>query len=244
MRNLLELQKLDEKINACKRTEVEIPKQKTKYDIHRKRLQKELAESEQSITQLQLEQKDCEGVIEQKTAQIQKYNEQLNSVKKNEEYQALLHEIELEKKGIAVKEERILNILVELDDGKEKLDEDKKRIKAETDEIDRECAKIDDELKEAIQIRNLLEEQRTPLMTDIPDLLATRYERLRKNYKIGAVVVPVRNEVCAGCHMHILAQVVNEVMAGHKIHGCQHCGRLLYDPESFETAEETATSES
>ncbi|MFP6583772.1 MAG: C4-type zinc ribbon domain-containing protein [Candidatus Hydrogenedentota bacterium] len=242
MRNLLTLQELDQKINTCKRTEIEIPKQKSKYDIQRKRLQKELVEREEALKQLQVEQKGCEGTIEQKSAQIQKYNQQLNAVKKNEEYQALLHEIELEKKGIAAQEERIITILIDLDDGGETLIEDKKRIKSETDELDRECAKIDDELKEAVQARSLLEEQREPLLAQISDDLTRRYNRLCKNYKTGAVVVAVNNEVCSGCHMHIRAQVAIEVMAGNKIHGCQHCGRLLYHPPNFENVE-AATSE-
>ncbi|MFP6597582.1 MAG: hypothetical protein VCC01_09015, partial [Candidatus Hydrogenedentota bacterium] len=140
MRNLLALQELDKKINACKEREVEIPKQKSKFDIHRKRLQNELAEREDTLTKLTLEQKECEGSIEQHQVQIQRYNEQLNTIKKNEEYQALLHEIEREKKQIAVREEQIIAILIELDESKETLDEDKKRIRSETEGIDSQCA--------------------------------------------------------------------------------------------------------
>ena len=243
MRNLLALQELDKKINACKQREVEIPKQKSKFDIHRKRLQAELAERENSLKALMLEQKECEGNIDQRQAQIQKYNEQLNTIKKNEEYQALLHEIEREKKQIAIHEERIITILVELDGAKEDLEEDKKRIKSETEGIDTECAVIDDELKEAVQHREELESrERDPIVANVPDSLISKYDRLCRNYKTGLVVVPINGEVCSGCHMHILAQVTNEVMAGNKVHGCQHCGRLLYYPPNFEDAE-VATSE-
>lgn len=237
MRNLLALQELDKKVNACKQRELEIPKQKSKFDIHRKRLQNELAERENALKKLLLEQKECEGNIEVRQAQIQKYNEQLNTIKKNEEYQALLHEIEREKKQIAIHEERIITILVEMDEAKESLEEDTKRIKSETEGIEAECAVIDDELKEAVRDRTLLEDERVPIIENVPGILMSRYDRLCRNYKAGPVVVPINGEVCSGCHMHILAQVTNEVMAGNKVHGCQHCGRLLYFPPNFESAE-------
>lgn len=242
MRNLLALQDLDKKINVCKQREIEIPKQKSKFDIHRKRLQSELAERENTLTKLTLEQKECEGSIELRQVQIQRYNEQLNAIKKNEEYQALLHEIEREKKQIAIHEERILAILIESDESKECLEEDKKRIKSETEGIDSECAVIDDELKVAVRHRMELDSEREPIITRVADALMTRYDRLCRNYKMGPVVVPISGEVCTGCHMHILAQVANEVMAGNKVHGCQHCGRLLYYPPNFENAE-VASSE-
>lgn len=244
LRNLLALQELDKKINACKQREIEIPKQKSKFNIHRKRLQDELAERENTLKALTLEQKDCEGDIEQRNAHIQKYNQDLNSIKKNEEYQALLHEIEREKKQIAIHEERIITILVELDDSKEILAEDKKRIQTETEGIDSECAVIDNELNDAIEHRKELESrERDPIVANVPDSLMSRYDRLCRNYKTGPVVVPLNGEVCSGCHMHILAQVTNEVMAGNKVHGCQHCGRLLYYPPNFENAEVAAPSE-
>lgn len=243
MRNLLALQKLDKKIGVCKAREIEIPKQKNKFNIQRKRLKDELVEREQSLTRLSLEQKECESSIEQRKAQIQKYQQQLNDVKKNDEYQALLHEIELEKKQILAKEERILTIMEELESATEALEDDNKRIQGETDKLDAQCAEIDNELNEAVEIRSTLEKERIPILEEVPADLIRRYERLRKNYKTGLIVVPVHNEVCAGCHMHIRAQTAIEVMEGSKVHACQHCGRLLFHPANFEEPE-AATQES
>ena len=118
MRKLLDLQELDLKIGVCSERERVIPKQKSKFEIYRKRVEAELEEREAQCKNLDLEQRDCEGEIEQKQAQIAKYQQHLNIIKKNEEYQALLHEIDLLKKQIGLKEERILNILIEADEAK------------------------------------------------------------------------------------------------------------------------------
>lgn len=239
MNSLLKLQELDRKIHACRAREDEIPKQKDKFKDVRARLAAELAEREQVVKDLELEQRACESDIDQKKAQIDKYHHQLNTVKKNEEYQALLHEIELVKKGIAQNEERIIAIMVELDEAKARLDEDKKRIAEEQAEIDAQCAEIDQELAQAIKEREALEAERPGLVEQVPAELMNRYSRLRRKYPSGDVVVPLREEVCAGCNMHIRAQIVNEILEGHKVHACQHCGRLLYHPGNFEELPES-----
>ena len=118
MNSLLKLQQLDARIHACHTREKEIPKQKTKYLTVRERLSAELKEREQKVKALEIEQRTCEGDIEQKKAAIVKYQQQLNAVKKNEEYTALLHEIDTVKKGIAQREERIISIMVEMEDRK------------------------------------------------------------------------------------------------------------------------------
>lgn len=238
MKTLLQLQELDRHVDQCQAREVEIPKQKNKFDHQRNQLAKELQEREKQVQDLLLEQKDCEGAVEVCDAQIIKYNEQLNSVKKNEEYQALLHEIDQQKKIISTKEERVITILVELDDANAKLEEDKKRIKTEQDELDKECSVIDDELEEAVKDRKVLEGQRGALEDKVTPTLLKRYQRVKKSVKTGAAVVPLHDEVCGGCHMHLLAQVVNEILAGNKVHSCQHCGRLLYHPPNVDESSE------
>ncbi|MBI5092137.1 MAG: hypothetical protein HZB26_06780 [Candidatus Hydrogenedentes bacterium] len=233
MRTLLRVQELDLKIEACQAREIEIPKQKGKFDIQRKRLAAELEEREKACKDLLLEQRDCEKEIEQKNAQIAKYQTQLLSLKKNEEYQAMLHEIDLIKKQIAIKEERIIAIMMETDASKARLDEDRKRISAELKDIDRQCAAIDAELAAAIQERKSLDEQRTPLAAQVGADLLTRYKRIRASKKTGSALVPLNGEVCSGCNMRVTPQIVNEVLAGHKVHSCAHCGRLLYDRSNF-----------
>lgn len=234
MKNLLDLQVLDMQLNTCMRREAEIPTQKNKFDIQRKRLSDELEERETTYKNLELEQRKCEGDIEENNAHITKYNQQLNIVKKNEEYQALLHEIDLLKKKNGIHEERILSILIELDESKVRLEEDRKRISAELKDVDKQCEEIDAELAEAIGHRETLETQRVPLAEKVDSALLQRYQRIRNSRKSGPALVPLNGETCGGCHMHERAQIVNEVIAGENIHACQHCGRLLYYPANFE----------
>lgn len=240
MRTLLQLQELDLKIESIKAREVEIPKQKGKFDIHRKRLAAELVERDKMVKDLVLEQRSCESDIEQKQAQIKKYDQQLLGVKKNEEYQALLHEIDMIKKQIGLKEERILAIMIELDDARARLEADKTRINAEVAGIDRQCAEVDAELAVAVREREALEQQRAPLADRVEAGLMAKYKRIRTSKKGGAAVVPLTGEACSGCHMHVPPQVVNEILAGELQHSCRYCGCLLFHPGNFQDGAESA----
>lgn len=232
MKNLLPLQELDLKIETCRLRELEIPKQKQKFDVQKKRLAVELDERDKAFKALQLEQKECEKDIEQKQAQILKYRNQLNAVKKNEEYQALLHEIDMIEKQIGVKEERIIVVMDEIDAAKMRLAEDKKRIDLELKQIADHCAEIDAELTEAVKSRKELEAQREPLLTSADPALVSKYNRIRTAKKTGAAIVPMNGTTCSGCNMTVTAQAVNEILGG-KVHACAHCGRLLYNPEFY-----------
>jgi predicted nucleic acid-binding Zn-ribbon protein len=232
LNTLLQLQELDLQIEKLKDRELEIPKQKGKFDIHKKRLAEELARSEERVKQLQVEQRQCEGDIEQKHEQIKKYDGQLLNVKKNDEYQALLHEMDNLKKQIGQREERILNLMEDLDSSKAQLEEDRKRIQAERKRIEEQEGEIDQELAVAVSERKTLEGKRDPLQKDIDPSLLSRYKRIRKAKQRGPAIVALNDESCGGCHMKVTPQIVNEVMGGN-IHACAHCGRLLYFPENF-----------
>lgn len=228
LQDLLRLQEYDLKIEAYRERESEIPKQKHKYDVQRERFRAELAERDERIKALQIEQRGLEGEIEQLQILINKYQAQLNSIKKNEEYQALLHEIEAQSKQVTQKEERIIQLMMTLDECRERRIEAEKRVKEELKEIDERCAEIDTELGEAASERAKLEKEREPLTHKVESELLSKYSRIRKSKKAGPAVVPLRNDSCSGCNMAVRPQVVNEVMSGDKVRACSYCGRLLY----------------
>jgi predicted nucleic acid-binding Zn-ribbon protein len=188
---------------------------------------------------LQVEQKEIEIDIQAKQAQITKYNTQLLAVKKNEEYQALLHEIELIKKQVGLREERQIAIMLELDEAKARLEEDRKRIQDELKGIEKQCTLVDEELKEAISQRKQLEQLRGPAAEKVRHDLMHHYSRIRSRMKTGRVVVPLNDEVCTGCHMKVIPQVVNELLAGDKLHTCKNCGRLLYATQALDRVADT-----
>jgi uncharacterized protein len=94
---------------------------------------------------------------------------------------------------------------------------------------------IDAELQEARTEREALEARRDEFSKEVEPELRSKYERIRRSKNIKSAVVPLRGDTCSGCNMTVRAQAVNEILAG-KYQPCHFCGRLLYDPDTLETA--------
>jgi predicted nucleic acid-binding Zn-ribbon protein len=61
-----------------------------------------------------------------------------------------------------------------------------------------------------------------------PEVLQRYMAMLAK--KQEAVVVPIRQESCGGCHMKLSPQILHDAHSGQKWTSCGFCGRMLYDP--------------
>jgi predicted nucleic acid-binding Zn-ribbon protein len=66
----------------------------------------------------------------------------------------------------------------------------------------------------------------------IPQPILGHYDRLRVRGKKGVAVV--RNQVCAGCHMHVPIGQITVLMRAEDIQLCETCGRYLYLPNPAE----------
>jgi predicted nucleic acid-binding Zn-ribbon protein len=239
---LLKLQALDTKIADCMQKEKDLPRQKDRFAIQRKRLDEEMAQSEERCKKVEVEQRECAQDIEQRQEKILKYEGQLVDIKKNEEYKAVLHEIDLLKKQIGIREERSIALLYEQEETQAQLEEDKSRINEEIARVEAECAAVDRELAEMVAHREALQATRPDHRSQVDDELLRMYERIRKA-RIPAVV-PLNEESCGGCFMTIRPQIVNEIIGNERVHCCQHCNRLLYYPGNVNFPEAEVLEES
>ncbi|MBQ6732520.1 MAG: hypothetical protein IJR06_05310, partial [Paludibacteraceae bacterium] len=57
------------------------------------------------------------------------------------------------------------------------------------------------------------------------------FKRIRKNARNGLAVVSVERDACGGCFNKIPAQRQLDIRSRKKIIVCEHCGRILIDPE-------------
>ncbi len=75
--------------------------------------------------------------------------------------------------------------------------------------------------------------QADELRGKIPQPFIGHYERLRVRGKKGVALV--RNQVCAGCHMHVPIGQITMLMRGDDIQLCESCGRYLCLPDPAAT---------
>lgn len=231
LKQLVDLQELDNHINRIETELADIPRQ---IEIHRSKLNNEISESKVLQHQqetLTKERHAKELDLKSREDEIRTFNTQLYSVKTNEQYKAIQHEIADVKSKISKLEDDILVIMESLDKTKEILNKKKVIIQQEETRFKEVEQKFKTEIQRLEELLKEAEKNRTKLVESIePDLLRI-YNRISSKWS-GSALATVKGYVCQGCSMTLPAQVIAEVRKNDRIVQCENCSRILYVNES------------
>ncbi len=167
-----------------------------------------------------------ETAVQALQQKISKYRDQSLAVKTNEQYKALLHEIQFAEQDIRSNEDKILEFMLDAEAREKEVREAEAELKAETEEIEKE--KTEARERTAQDEKELADwgAKRTTLRTSVnPDLLR-HYERVSQFRGTG--LSEVRDHKCLGCQVMLRPQVYNDVRASQQIVYCDSCQRILY----------------
>ena len=154
-------------------------------------------------------------------------NRQLE-VKKNEEYQALEHEIaNLETKIDELESEQI-ETLDKIDDARETAEVAEKKIAQRVIELEKERDERVAFGKQAEIDVQSLETQIVETREEVePDFLSV-YDRVSKIVSRPPYMAPLEDQKCSGCHLRVSNDVVSSVLVEKKLTQCDQCGRIVY----------------
>ena len=154
-------------------------------------------------------------------------NRQLE-VKKNEEYQALEHEIaNLECKIDELESEQI-ETLDKIDDARETAEVAEKKIAQRVIELEKEREERVAFGKQAEIDVQSLETQIVETREEVePDFLSV-YDRVSKIVSRPPYMAPLEDQKCSGCHLRVSNDVVSSVLVEKKLTQCDQCGRIVY----------------
>jgi uncharacterized protein len=203
--------------------------------LQRKNLESQLATSaagvealKQKARQTEIDRKKLELDAGTRTESITRLKTQQYQTRKNDEFQAIGHEIERYENEIRKIEDEELELMVEADKVKGDLAAEEKKAATVKESVDRQITDLDEKSK-VLQARlEELTKERSELAGKIDEDVLGRFERLF-NSKGDAAVVALEHEVCTGCHMKVTTQTAHRVKAGKEIVSCENCGRILYD---------------
>jgi len=224
---LIQLQQLDMEIRELTLFLENIPPQIE--DIEKRIAESALLASaaKEKMTGSQKKRRELESEVKDIKSQIGKYKRQLNEVKTNKEYTALLSEIEeSEKKVDRLEEAFIAEMLLE--------DDIQKEIKLAGQQHAENQAVLTKEKEALSEKKNELEEKaralgqrREELLPTIPPEQVNLYLRIFRK-KGGTALSPVKGDFCSLCHVRVRPQVLNELLSTRKLILCENCGRILY----------------
>ncbi len=212
--------------------ELEASQERRKQDVHKKRAQiekeKTLAKEKQEekvAVQKDIDRKELD--LKTNEGAITKFNVQLNSIKTNKEYSALISEIGSKKADMSILEDEILDTMSKLEIAKQGFEKATDNLRNEEESLKDLIHSVDAEVKETdTEIEKIKGEQKKYI-----DLLdehsLANYNRL-SNIKGGKAIVPVIGNVCGGCFMNIRTQTLNALMGSKDLVFCQSCSRILY----------------
>jgi predicted nucleic acid-binding Zn-ribbon protein len=228
LEQLLVLQGRQQKIKQIQ-TEIET------LPLQRKSLEAQLATSaagvealKQKARQVEMGRKKLELDVGTRTETISRLKTQQYQTRKNDEFQAIGHEIERYENEIRKIEDEELELMVEADKVKADLAAEEKNAATVKELVSRQMVNLEEKSK-ALQSRlEGLRKDRAELANNINEDVLGRFERLF-NSKGDAAVVAVEHGVCTGCHMKVTTATAARVKAGKEIVSCENCGRILYD---------------
>jgi uncharacterized protein len=203
--------------------------------LQRKNLESQLSASaatvealKQKARHVEIERKKLELDVGTRTESISRLKTQQYQTRKNDEFQAIGHEIERYADEILKLEDEELELMVEADKLKGEIDAAEKTANGTKQLIGRQLDDLEAKSKTLQSREEELVEERTALADEIDADLLSRFERLFKS-KGDAVVVAIEHGVCTGCHMKVTTATAARVKAGKEIVSCENCGRILYE---------------
>jgi len=224
---LLLLQDRDCKIHRVQQELAQIGPERETYHSKATATQVQLETARTRIKQIESDRKRLELDVGVKKQQIEKYANQQLQTRKNEEYRALAHEIEMCKADITKIEDQEIVFMEQA----EETQKDVTRLARENDEAKKlgESQTAQLEQREQNLRREFAELQtgREALAAAVDETARARYERLSRS-KGENVVVGVHHGVCGGCHMKLPPQILVTCQGEKEIVACPNCGRILY----------------
>ncbi|MBS0656675.1 MAG: hypothetical protein JSR82_00345 [Verrucomicrobia bacterium] len=224
---LLVLQDRDQKIKSHKAAEKALPAERAAVEAKRKAARDACDKVRESLKANELERRKLQGDAQTKRDAIGRYRAQQNLTRKNEEFQALVHEITRAEADVSAIEDRELELM----EAAESLTVQVKEAEAELARALKTCDEQDKALEE--KVRNLagrldgLVTERAAAAQGLDEDVIYIYERVFKN-KGDAAIVALEHEICQGCHMKVPGVTASEVKAERSLVQCPNCSRILY----------------
>jgi hypothetical protein len=229
---LLELQRLDG-IIASARAELDgLPKQLREADAKLNGARAAVTAAKEAQTQALTRRKKKELDVEEWRSRAKKYREQSSSVKTNEAYKALQHEIANAEAEVTKAEDLVLEQMMALEEVELRV----KHVEADLREAEQAIAVEKKQMQVKYGEKKKKMEgaaaERVEIAKKVPEDLLDLYTRVDKKHP-GSALAEARDEQCRACGVRVLPHVLQllKTETDEEVFRCETCGRILYSLE-------------
>ena len=171
------------------------------------------------------------GEVQEAQANLERYNNQLNEVRNNREYDSLSKQIDYERLEVELCNKKIKEATDQVAYRTNDLEIAKTEREERQKDLDEKKSELEDILAETREEETMLKERAKDLEVKIEPRLLSSFKRIRKSARNGLGIVYVQRDACGGCFNKIPPQRQLDIKMHKKIIVCEYCGRILIDPE-------------
>ena len=227
LQTLIELQRLDTAIAELEAEVEGLPRKIAQVESTLSEHIQAVEASKARLAENQRGRRKRESDISAHREKISKYKGQVFEVKTNEQYKALLHEIEFHETEIRKLEDDMLSEMIDSESLEKDLREAEQSLTVERTRTEKEIAEARERQKKDESELGSARRARAEVQARLSLPLYETYERVAK-FRNGIGVAEVLNGTCGACHVRLRPQAYAETRLKTQIVTCESCGRILY----------------
>lgn len=229
LRDLYNLQQIDSQIDEIQILKGELPMEVSDLEDEMIGLETRVNRLESQLQDLRQDVARHNNNIKEAEALIIRYEQQMDNVKNNREFDALTKEIELQRLEIQLSQKKINQANKDILAKDETLIAAKERMHSKAAELEAKKVELQQIIEKTEKEETDLSKKSEKARKLIEDRLLRAYDKTRKSYRNGLAVVTISRNACGGCFNTIPPQQQLEIAQRKKIIACEHCGRVLVD---------------
>jgi len=225
---LLIVQDRDVAVQKIEQELARIPQERSSLEGHITAEEANIEAASYALKEKEVERSELDTEIKTKEEAIARFRTQQLEVKKNDEYRALTHQIEQTEQEISDLEERVIELLLEIDETSETFQEEKATIDARIVEEKKQITLLSERevnLKASIHEAKANVENARSI---VDENYLSHYDRVKKLSKRPPYVARIEAHKCGGCHLRVSNEVNGNALVAGEPHFCDQCARMVY----------------
>lgn len=230
LKSLYELQTILSEIDRIKTIRGELPLEVKDLEDQIAGLNTRIENYSREIAELEAAVKAEREKILSCQSLITRYNEQMDNVRNNREYDLLHKEVEFQSLEIELAQKHINDHSRAIENRSADIDATRQRLDDMEHILGEKRGELDEIVGETRQEEETLRGKAKQIEEKIDERTLTAFKRIRKNARNGLGIVYVQRDACGGCFNRIPPQKQMEIRMHKKVIVCEYCGRIMIDP--------------
>lgn len=239
LKTLYELQNTDIEIDKLLQLRGELPEEVSALESEVESLKSKKARMEEMIDGYNQGIENDKKHIDELDKEIEEYRKKLENISNSREYDSVNKELENQGLLRAISEKNIREAREAIDSRRQDIERIEDRISIREADLEAKRSELSTITEATAPQEKELVARREAFISKLDERTISAYERIRKSTHNHLAVVSLfpKNEdgtygdACGGCFHTITPQRLIDIASGKKLVICEHCGRIIVNPE-------------